>query len=723
MPRSVLPRAIGCEAAVSILLILGLWVVALALSVPLLAVVVLSIGAGRFLGWLDALPILERTRGRAKAHALHRRLQRAAMRSRLPTAETFATDIRTALSSFYAHLSPRILDTLASCARTLYEAEGLGADIPVPPIQTELDAAKYHDEVLRRIDQLRDPTIFAWFRTSVLDMLRSLCDRLPAACNATQTGKDRALTVRLLDVLPAAPQIIEDLTKPCSCPPAIEYDVFSALRERLDRNLHKMSGVPYPPQKKGAQRLVRPTDFKGSPSEAVHGYLDGTPFESLFDLNIAFDIPDAIRFEHQWIVAGSGHGKTQCLQYQIARDLPRVARGECSVIVIDSQGDLIRNICTLKVFAPGQKLFDRLVLVDPSDVEYPFALNLFDVGQARLGQHNALDRERLRNSIIELYDFVLGSLLSAELTQKQSVIFRFLIRLMLQIPNATLHTFRELMEPQRFERYRAYVDQLEGTARTFFETEFNSKQFDDTKRQVLRRLWGILENPAFERMFANPKSKLDLFTEMNAGRIILINTAKDLLKETGAQVFGRFFIALIAQAAQERATLPEGSRRPCFVYIDEAADYFDQNVAMILETARKQKISLCCAHQYVGQLTPKLQESFAANTSIKMVGGVSDKDARLFAHSFRCSPEFILDQPKGKFACFIRNLTPAAVAATVPLGFLEGMHQMNDVEASSVQHRIRELYTERADGQSPRVNVQLPDRPELKGDPSAPGTW
>jgi hypothetical protein len=59
-------------------------------------------------------------------------------------------------------------------------------------------------------------------------------------------------------------------------------------------------------------------------------------------------------------------------------------------------------------------------------------------------------------------------------------------------------------------------------------------------------------------MFSHPRSKLDLFAEMNAGKVILINTAKDLLKETGTEIFGRFFIAMIAQAAQERAVLPEG---------------------------------------------------------------------------------------------------------------------------------------------------------------------
>ena len=139
---------------------------------------------------------------------------------------------------------------------------------------------------------------------------------------------------------------------------------------------------------------------------------------------------------------------------------------------------------------------------------------------------------------------------------------------------------------------RNTLKSLEGSARSFFETEFRSKEFTGTKKQVLRRLYGILENQTFERMFSHPKSKLDLFTEMNAGKVILINTAKDLLKENGTEIFGRFFIAMIAQAAQERAVLDKNDRLPTFVYVDEANDYFDRNIGIILSQARKYNIGI-----------------------------------------------------------------------------------------------------------------------------------
>jgi hypothetical protein len=283
--------------------------------------------------------------------------------------------------------------------------------------------------------------------------------------------------------------------------------VLARHRDRFERNLVAASGGN-PADPKGFNRQPKwPTKSEiRDPEELVATYLGGTPLSDLFDGTIDVTIPTATRFEHHHIVAGSGHGKTQTLQYLIAEDLAAVAAGKRSVIVLDSQGDLIRNISQLKQFAPGGKLHDRIVLIDPTDVEYPVSLNLFDVGLERLDQYSQLDRERLTNSILELYDFVLGSLLAAEMTQKQSVIFRYVTRLMLHIPDATIHQLRELMEPQSEIKFARHIAKLQGTARHFFETEFTSREFEQTKKQVLRRLWGILENQTFERMFSHPRS-------------------------------------------------------------------------------------------------------------------------------------------------------------------------------------------------------------------------
>ena len=190
------------------------------------------------------------------------------------------------------------------------------------------------------------------------------------------------------------------------------YNHFKDLRQQLDNNLRQTHRT----------NPVFPRDYRGD--DAVDTYLKGTLLRDLFDLRTPFEIPEELRFEHTHMVAGSGHGKTQTLQYLIAKDLPDVAAGAKSVVVIDSQGDLIGNILRAKVLDP-----EDIVLINPEDIAYPVSLNLFSVGQERLDAYSPLERERLTNSIIELYDFVLGSLLSAGMTAKQSVVFRYVTRL------------------------------------------------------------------------------------------------------------------------------------------------------------------------------------------------------------------------------------------------------------------------------------------------------
>ena len=331
--------------------------------------------------------------------------------------------------------------------------------------------------------------------------------------------------------------------------------LFQTTRERIEANVCAVSGIPPEERATSKRSLVLPTACNLATSALVDAYLAGTPFAPLFAAELPLTLPQSVRFEHCHILGGTGHGKTQLLQLLIRQDLDRVAAGEASVVVIDSQGDLIRTISRLDLFAEGG-LADRLVLIDPHDIAHPAALNLFDTDRPRLRDCSPVEHEKLLNATIELYEYVFGELLGAELTQKQGVIFRYLARLMLVIPDATVQTLRELMEDGT--RFRPQMQTLSGTARHFFETEFFHPSFRATKQQILKRLWGVLSNPTFERMFSHPRNKVDLSELMNRGSVLLISTAKDLLKQEGSSILGRFFIAQIVQAATERCDLRQG---------------------------------------------------------------------------------------------------------------------------------------------------------------------
>lgn len=579
------------------------------------------------------------------------------------------SEVETALAAHWPSDTPNALYIqLQELGRGLFAAEGLVPEIPpLPALCNTIEGARYRD-MLARVGQARND------RVMVLSALDTISQSLASIADVAPPIEGDVL-VEITQFVHPLNQAVQNVIAPLFQDD--DYNHFKTLRDRLDANLYKTHRT----------NPVFPRDYKGD--DVVDMYLSGTILKDLFTLKTSFAIPEERRFEHMHMVAGSGHGKTQTMQYFIAKDLEDVANGEKSVVVVDSQGDLINSILKAKTLPP-----EKIVLIDPEDIAYPVSLNLFSVGQNRLKNYNDLERERLTNSIIELYDFVLGSLLSAGMTAKQSIVFRYVTRLMFHIPDATIHTLRELMEPGGTDKYREHINKLEGTPRRFFETEFDSKEFTNTKTQVLRRLYGVLENQTFERMFTSPQSKFDMFTELNAGKLILINTSKSLLKEQGTQILGRFLIALIAQAAQERATLPDEDRLPAMVYIDEAQDYFDQNIGIILSQARKYKVGMIMAHQYLGQLTSGLQEAFEANTSIKLAGGVSARDARTLAGQMAADPNLIQQQPKGTFATFVCGLIERAVPISFPFFVLENMPRASNNERDAIREYSRNNYAE-----------------------------
>ena len=535
-------------------------------------------------------------------------------------------------------------------------------------------------------------------RTRFLDAFDGLFRALPEAGFGAWRETEDAFGVPLIELLESPADAIHQLMLFPYDDDTMRLGLFLRLREQLATNMLVASSFrPDDNIHERADRLVPPQAQKGkSPSELARMYLAGTPLLTVLELPVPFHIPEEARFEHCHIVGGTGHGKTQLMQRMIHADLAAAQRERHSVVVIDSQGDLINKLVRLALFDPDapDSLADRLVLIDPADIEFPAALNLFDAHLERLQGYRAVDRERVLNGVIELYEVFFGAMLGAELTQKQGVIFRYLARLMVTIPGATIHTLMRLMEDGK--PFKPYMEKLEGSARYFFETEFFHPSFSATKKQILKRLWGVLSTPAFERMFAQEANKLDLFEAMNEGKIILVSTAKDLLKSDGSALLGRFFIAMLAQAALERSTIPAEDRTPTFVYVDEAQEYFDDSIETILNQARKYRVGLALAHQTLDQLSPRLRSAIHSNTSLKCVGGVSAKDARALADELHTTSEFIESMKRrhgrSEFAVWLKQMTPQAIRLSVPLGFLERQPLLTEEALEEVLDANRERY-------------------------------
>lgn len=619
---------------------------------------------------------------------------------------------------------------LAYAADVLIGAEDIGTITPLwRIIDTDAGAAVEFREMLarRRRWALDYTTCMTVFRRQIVGGYRSFLAAIPD--DIGEADEDSPFSVPLSALLADPAEAIEQLVLATYDNDVFRLDLFKKLRERFATNILVASGFPPDTDPREVQhKLVLPTAHKSrDPDTLAELYLGGTPFEDVLAAPIPFRILDHGRFEHCHIIGGTGHGKTQLLQRMIYSDLEAARRDGRSVVVIDSQGDLIGKLTRLALFdlEAADSLADRLVLIDPSDVEFPASLNLFAAPTRRLTEYRPVDQERVLNGIIELYETFFGTLLGAELTQKQGVIFRYLARLMLAIPDATIFTLMQLMQDGK--PFRPYMQQLDGSARYFFEHEFFDPSFSATKKQILKRLWGVLSTPAFERMFAQKENKLDLFTAMNDGKIILVSTAKDLLKDEGSALFGRFFIAMIAQAALERSTIPEDERTPTFVYVDEAQEYFDDKIETILAQGRKYKVGFHAAHQTLDQLSPRLRSAFLANTSLKCAGGVSARDARALADELHTDSAFLESMRRKRehteFAVWQKNLTDRALRLSVPLGFVERQPTLDEEAYDTLIELNRARYCgtradildfpmpERADPEARRPAPPAPPQP------------
>jgi hypothetical protein len=451
--------------------------------------------------------------------------------------------------------------------------------------------------------------------------------------------------------------------------------------------------------------------FEGSNKQLVKRFLGNTTFQHFLLSEVNITIPDSTRTEHHHIVGGSGHGKTSALKYFIAED---IKRGN-NVIVIDSQRDLIQSILEMQI--PKE----RIVWISPRDADYPLCFNFFDVGMDRINTYSRSDREQHLNGILELYKFLFTSLMEAELTDKQALTFVFVVRLILQggVPDPTIHTLLDILNPGGFAKYKDHVTGLSQAAKSFFETAYDTKDYAGTREQIARRIYSLLQNATMENMLSQSKSKIDIFKEMNeeSGKIILIDTAADYLKEQ-SKFFGRCFIAMIAAAIQERSSI-KGKVNRTYLYIDEAWQYFDNSFVDILRLARKFEVGMIVSHQDFGDVPPGILSALAANTSIKFAGGVSASEARSMASDMRTSSDFILSQNKLSFAAYIKGSTSASISLKIDPTYIDKLPKRTDMdELKEMTRRKYSIRFKSADVREETVEVIPPNNIPPKNIPT-----
>jgi hypothetical protein len=572
--------------------------------------------------------------------------------------------------------SPEFREQLRVRLWRAIEASKLGvppAHVMDAPVET--GASIYESQQLLPPPPPTDPNLLEKYKTTLA--------LWPAAPQKVADAISEALIIYLSHVkrfshedyeLPAydlvpVHEMIDDMIKPFRSEELNALNLCSSVRDTYLINLGAVATTA------NAKELVYPRDYKGPPAEVVSAYLQAHPLQNLFELKLPFGFDDDWRREHELIVAGSGHGKTQLMEYQILQDLLR--SDPPGLVVIDSKADMIKRIARLALFDPENgRLKDRLIIIDPREVP---ALNPFDLKLSAFEHLDQETRDQTMNSLIDDLSYVINTLMGAEVFPTMKLVSRPLAELMLHVPGANLQTMLNALEDIRNPKLTEHFYKLRPVVRHFLENDFTALMDTATQRTVKRRVHAIrLDTPSFEAMFNAVANKLDLGAALQTGKIVLVSTEVGFLKGDLSSAFGKFILSKVMSAAREHAAVPEQKNRSqAYIYIDDAKAYIDEvKTQELFSTMRSCGFGLIMAFQQFGQIPASLRSMIDANTAIKLIGGRDAAAAAMFAEDLHTSSQFILNQTKDKqrpprftrFACYVKNAgLRSAVSLTIPI--------------------------------------------------------
>ena len=464
------------------------------------------------------------------------------------------------------------------------------------------------------------------------------------------------------------------------------------LGRQIKDNLLRVSGISEDDARRRSDRLKWPSSQKLGGAELVSRYLVDTPWRPFLLAPAEASVSIAALYESMHICARIGHGKTQCLEWLIVELLKHPSMP--SIVVVDSQGYMLRRLARLKTFAPGGRYHDKLVFIDPGEATRPVALNPLQIGHARLKTYSPRVAETVRNMGIALLEYLFSAIFGTELTGKQKTYFRYCIELLLAIPDASVTTLRDVLD--RPEDFADVIAGLDGDVRKFWDSQGFAKQYKETRDQISRRLWQLASERSLARLISTPENKLDWFQELQAGCIVLADTSKALLQPEGSAIMGRMIVAMAYRAMYEREAIPREERRPTFLIIDEAQDVVDKAIEDGIAQGRKYAYGTFLAHQFLDQLPLILRRELAGQIGVKLIGAVAAHDARSFSQDMGVSDGFLMGLRKVKggteFALAVRNEIGEALRLTVPFGAVDREPRMSEADWAGVESRMLTRY-------------------------------
>ena len=320
------------------------------------------------------------------------------------------------------------------------------------------------------------------------------------------------------------------------------------------------------------------------------------------------------RRRHLYLIGKSGTGKSTLLFNLMLADLA-LGRG---FALLDPHGDLARDVADA---APPDRINDVLYF-DPSDLSHPIAFN--PVERVPLDQ-----RPLVSAHLVAAFKHLWGDSWGPRL----EYILDNSLRLLLDAPGTTLLGLPRLLVDDTY-RKRLLATCSDPVIRAFWTREFAEYQerfVTEAISPIQNKIGALLSPPVLRNIIGQKRSTIDIPAIMNNGRILVMNLSKGKLGEGPAHLLGAFLATAFAQAAESRADMRETERRDFTLYADEFQNFATDSFTSILSEARKWRLSLALAHQFLGQLPPLLRQAVIGNAGTVVAFRIGAEDAPLIA--------------------------------------------------------------------------------------------
>ena len=375
------------------------------------------------------------------------------------------------------------------------------------------------------------------------------------------------------------------------------------------------------------------------------------------------------RFRHFYVIGQTGTGKSSILQVMARQDL----RNKRGIAVMDPHGDLAKDLLR---FIPKERA-DDLVYFDPGDLTRPMGLNLLEANSDDEKQMVVADAT---NIMIKLFG---GEIFGPRI---QDYFRNGCLTLMDYPTGGAITDLIRLFTDDNFQRERR-TTLKNPIVRTWWDHTY-AKMGDREKWEIIpyfaAKFGQFITNTLMRNIVGQTKSAFDIADIMNHEKILFASLSKGVLGDLNSNLLGLILVSKIQIAAMKRQQMAASDRRDFFLYIDEFQNYVTDSIESILSEARKYRLGLIIAHQYLGQLQKSdaltksnlnLKEAIFGNVWTMMTYKIGPEDAEMMGKQFApvySDQDFInMDKFKAAIKLSIDGQPTPGFSLNVPFPWLE----------------------------------------------------